>query len=242
MRGALLLIGVFLVVTASAAIGEEKGAPAPERLLVAECIKAYGGEQALRKVRTVFATGHIEAFMQGDEGTSTRYFQRPGKLRAELTYKRSAETRILNGSRGWRRSDDRPMAEVIGPPLLGMVYQYKYLDLPYGFLDNNYKITLLPPETVHGEAADVLSLSDAEGPPMRVYLDAKTHLIVRVVGIFSFGNVGTELAAEFFDYRSVEGIRFPFRIINYGGDKKIAETRIKEIRLNQEMRDALFQP
>lgn len=242
MRVTALLIGFFLVITASLATGEEKTPVVPERLLVAEILKAYGGEQALGKIRTVFAKGHIDAFMQGDEGTSTRYFQRPRKLRAELVYKNSAETRILNGSRGWRRSNNKPPAEVIGPPLLGMVYQYKYLDLPFGFLDNSYTITLLPRETLHGEAVDVLLLSDAEGPPMRVYVDAKTHLIARVVGSFSFGGMGTELAAEFFDYRSVEGIRFPFRIVNYGGENKIAETLINEMRLNQEMRDTLFQP
>ena len=188
------------------------------------------------------AKGAVKAFMLGDEGTSNRYFQRPRKLRAELAYKKSTETRILNGARGWRSSNGKPLTEVIGPPFLGMVYQYKYLDLPFGFLDNSYTITLLPRETLHGETTDVLLLSDAEGPPMRVYVDAKTHLIARVVGSFSFGSMGTELAAEFFDYRSVEGIRFPFRIVNYGGENKIAETLINEIRLNQEMRDTLFQP
>lgn len=216
--------------------------PAPERVIVAEVIKSYGGIKALEGIRTVYAQGQITAFMQEDEGTSRRYFQRPRKLRAELTYKKSSETRIINGSRGWRRSNNKPAAEVIGPPFLGMAYQYKYLDLPFGFLDNGYQITLLSREKLNGDDVDVLQLSDPEGPPMRVYINVKTRLIAKVVGVFSLGTVGTELASEFSDYRLVDGIQFPFTIINYGGERRIAETHISDIRLNAEMRDDLFQP
>jgi hypothetical protein len=242
MRVTSLLVAVFMAATAALAAGQEKQPATPERLIVDEVLKAYGGEQALGRIKTVFAKGAVKAFMLGDEGMSTRYFQRPRKLRAELAYKNSAETRILNGSRGWRSSNGKPLAEVIGPPFLGMVYQYKYLDLPFGFLDNGFTISLLPREKLHDMDVDVLLLADAEGPPMRVYLDVKTRLIARVAGVFSFGSVGTELIADFSDYRVVEGVRFPFRITNYSGENKIAETVVNELRLNQEMRDTLFQP
>lgn len=214
----------------------------PEQKLIAQVIDAYGGSKALANVRTVFASGHISAFMQGDEGTSTRWFQRPRKLRAQLVYNKSAELRIINGKKGWRSSNGKPPVEVIGPPFLGMVYQYKYLDLPFGFLDNEFSVRLLPRETLNGRTVDVLQLSDQEGPPMRLYIDGETHLIARVAGSFSFGSMGTELAAEFSDFRTVAGVKFPFTIVNYGGDNKIAETRLDELRLNQEMPDSLFQP
>ena len=172
----------MLVVISTVAGGQEKQPEPAARTVIAEVVKAYGGAQALATIRTVFAKGHVEAFMRGDEGTSIRYFQRPRKLRAELVYKHSAETRILNGSRGWRSSDNKVLAEVAGPPFLGMVYQYKYLDLPFGFLDDNYTVTLMPREKLHDADVDVLALSDAEGPPMRVYVDVKTRMILKVVG------------------------------------------------------------
>ncbi len=214
----------------------------PTTSFIRKVISAYGGEQALARVNSVYAKGSIEALMRGDRGISTRYFKRPRKLRAELVYHHSSETRILNGFRGWRGSDGEPLQEVHGPPYLAMAYQYKYLDLPFGFLEQGYKITYLGRASLHGVPVETFQLTDNEGPVMRVSVDAVTHLIARVAGSFGFGGRETELAAEFSDYRDVGGIKFPFRITNYGGENKIAETTVTEIRINQDMPDSLFQP
>ncbi len=205
-------------------------------------MSAYGGERALARVWSVYAKGSIEALMRGDRGVSTRYFKRPRKLRAELVYQHSSETRILSGFRGWRGSNGEPLQEVHGPPYLAMAYQYKYLDLPFGFLEKGYKVTYLGRASLHDIPVEILQLADNEGTVMRVYVDAVTHLIARVVGSFGFGGREVELAAEFSDYRDVGGIKFPFRVTNCSGENKIAETTVTEIRINQEMPDSLFQP
>jgi hypothetical protein len=214
----------------------------PLTAFIKEVIAAYGGEASLAKITSVYATGSIEAFMRGDRGVSTRYFKRPRKLRAELVYRHSSETRILNGFRGWRGSNGEPLREVHGPSYLAMAYQYKYLDLPFGFLDKGYKTTYVGREILNAAPAEVLQLVDNEGTIMRVYVDATTHLIVKVAGSFGVGPAGTELAAEFSDFREVEGVKFPFKVTNYSGASKIAETVATEIRINKEMPDSLFQP
>ncbi|HEY6872852.1 MAG TPA: hypothetical protein VI298_09030 [Geobacteraceae bacterium] len=209
--------------------------------LIKEVIAAYGGEEALARITSVYTKGSIEAFMRGDKGVSTRYFKRPRKLRAELVYQHSSETRILNGFRGWRGSNGE-LAEVHGPPYLAMAYQYKYLDLPFGFLDAGYKITYLGRGSLRGVPVETLQLLDNEGTVMRVSIDAGTHLIARVVGAFGFGGREVELAAEFSDYRAVGGVKFPFRVTNYSGENKIAEIAVTDLRANQEMPDSVFQP
>lgn len=237
---AMLVCFSVLSATTARAAGESAESPVPT--LIKEVIAAYGGEARLSRITSVYAKGSIEAFMRGDRGTSTRYFKRPRKLRAELVYQKSAETRILNGFRGWRGSAGEPLPEVHGPPYLAMAYQFKYLDLPFGFLDKGYKITYLGRETLRTLPVGVLQLEDNEGTIMRVYIDAGTHLIVRVVGSFGIGPGGAELAAEFSDFRDVEGVKFPFRVTNYSGANKIAETLATEIRINKEMPETLFQP
>ena len=237
---AMLVCFSVLSATTAHAAGEPAESPVPT--FIKAVIAAYGGESRLARITSVYAKGSIEAFMRGDRGTSTRYFKRPRKLRAELVYQKSSETRILNGFRGWRGNANEPLPEVHGPSYLAMAYQFKYLDLPFGFLDKGYKISYLGRETLRALPVEVLQLEDNEGTIMRVSIDDGTHLIVRVVGSFGIGPGGAELAAEFSDFRDVEGVKFPFRVTNYSGENKIAETLVTEIRVNKEMPETLFQP
>ena len=242
----LLLVCAFSLSAAgpcvSAACAEDVKPALRKTSIITDVIAAYGGEEALAKIRTVYTKGSIQTLMRDEKGISTRYFKRPRKLRAELFYTRASETRIVNGFQGWRGSDSVSLREVHGPPYLAMAYQFKYLDLPFGFLDKGYKITYLGGEALHGVPVEVLQLVDDEGPTMRVYVDSVTHLITRVVGTFGAGQGTTELAAEFSDYRTVEGIKVPFRVVNFSGTNKIAETLVVEVRFNRDMPDSLFQP
>jgi len=108
--------------------------------LVSKVIRAYGGAEVIEKARAIYARGKIKAIVRKDEGTYTRYFMRDRKLRVEINYSRSRETRILNGSRGWRGTDKKPLQEVTGQRLFSMTYQYKQLDIVYGLLKNKYTI------------------------------------------------------------------------------------------------------
>ena len=215
---------------------------APTNSLIMDMLAAYGGEKNLAKVRTVYSKGSIRTFMREEKGISTRYFKRPRKLRAELFYPRASEIRIVNGFLGWRGSDTIAPRAVTGPPYLAMAYQFKYLDLPFGFLDKGYRITYLGSEQRNGAAMEVLQLVDDEGPTMRVSVDPGTHLIKRVAATFGFGQMTSELSAEFSDYRSIDGIMVPFKVINFSGSTLIAETLVTEVQINREMPDSLFQP
>ncbi len=226
----------------SAASADEAQTGFQQESFIREVLQAYGGEKALANIKTVYSKGSIRTFMRDEKGISTRYFKRPRKLRAELFYPHASETRIVSGFQGWRGSDTITLREVHGPPYLAMVYQFKYLDLPFGFLDKGYKITYLGRETLREIPVEVLQLVDDEGPVMRVYIDSATRLITRVAGSFDFGQGSAELSAEFSDYRTVGGIKIPFRVINYSGGNKIAETVLTEVEFNREMPDSLFQP
>jgi hypothetical protein len=224
------------------ACAEEGKAEFQTTSFIKEVITAYGGEKALANIKSVYSKGSIQTFMRNEKGISTRYFKRPRKLRVELFYPHASETRIVNGFKGWRGSDTTPLREVHGAPYLAMVYQFKYLDLPFGFLDKGYRITHIGHETFKGTPVEVLQLDDDEGPTMRVYIDSATHLITRVVGTFGSVQESAELSAEFSDYREIQGIKVPHKVVNYSGSNRIAETVVVEVQVNREMPDLLFQP
>src|SRR5208282_1216787 len=93
-------------------------------------IEAYGGRERLARIVSVAAEGRITALIRGDEGLYRRALRRDGKLFVDINYTRSAERRILNGSKGYR-SDGGQLEEVSGPRYLAMIYQYNELNLPY---------------------------------------------------------------------------------------------------------------
>jgi hypothetical protein len=211
--------------------------------LVSKIISAYGGKDAIERLKSVHASGNIEAFMRRDHGTYEIYFKRPRKLRVDTTYRGSSETRILNGQMGYRGMDGLPLSQAGGGSLLAMVYQYKHFDLPYGLLKGVYSIKRKGKEDLNGKPVEVLHLTDSEGPPMDVYVDTQTFFIVKVTGYFVVtGGRSTALSAEFSDFRKVDGTEFPFRITNYADGYRIAETTMKTYRINTSVADSLFTP
>jgi len=204
-------------------------------------IETYGGRQRLAKVVSVAAEGWITALMRGDEGIYKRTFRRDGKLYVDISYTRSTEKRILNGSIGFRGTAEQ-VEEVSGPRYLAMVYQYNELNLPYGLLDNSITVKELRRETLNGADVSMLLCNDREGNEMQVFVNPQSYRIVKTLATFYMGDQATSLSAEFSDFRMVDGILFPFRIINYAGGSKISETIMTRYVVNPPTNDSLFAP
>jgi len=211
-------------------------------LLIAKVIEAYGGNQNIENIRSIYARGEMNAIAFRDKGAYIYYFKRPGKLRVEIKYTHSPELRILNDGRGYESIGSAPITEVGGIRSLAMLYQYKQIDLPYSIIGNGYQIRYEGKSTLKGARVEVLSLDDKEGPPMKIYIDMKKFFIRKVSGYFSVDNANTVLSVEFDDFRKIDGTVLPFKIKNFADGQKIAETVITEYKLNGEMKDSLFAP
>jgi len=209
--------------------------------LTEKIIEAYGGRERLAKVVSVSAEGWITALMRGDEGIYKRTFRRDGRLSVDINYTHSTEKRILSGSIGFRGNGGK-VEEVSGPRYLAMVYQYNELNLPYGLLDKSFTVNELRRETLNGADVRVLLCTDRAGNEMQVFVNAESYRIVKTLATFYMGNQETSLSAEFSDFRIVDGIFFPFRIVNYAGGSKISETIITRYLINPPTNDSLFTP
>jgi len=217
----------------------------PERIqtLVAKIVAAYGGKKVIEETTSVSAIGDIEALMRQNRGSYELSFKRPRKLRVDIKYQRSSETRVLDGNTGYRGANDVSLSEVNGLSLVSMVYQYKHFDLPYGLLFGTYSIKTEGEKDLDGKTGEVIHLSDTEGPPMDVYIDAETFHIVRVTGYFVAADGRTmALSSEFSNFKKVGDAVFPFKVINYAGGQRIAEIIMKYYKINLTIPDHLFAP
>lgn len=232
----------LLVAFSSGNCAAEDRMPDRADAIVKSVLQAYGGTQAVAKVRTVKATGSITEFMTERSGAYARYLERPGRLRIEIMPGQQGEVRILDGGRGWQLG--RSGFEISSPVMVqSMVYQYCYLDLPMGFADASYPVSYGGVHRLGNREAYQLNLELHNAPELHVFIDTKSHRIVRVSSRFAMGGMGVgELATEYGDFRPVAGVLFPHRLTNYAGDFKLSEIDLDEISVNAKLPPSLFTP
>lgn len=235
------IIFTAFIVLSFASAGYPEAQKEHEEALVARILDAYGGKENLSRVFSLSAEGRIKKNSPDDIGSYVRHMQRDRKLFVEIRYTSATERRVLNGKKGYRGMDGK-LEEVKGPPYDAMVYQYNQIDLPFGFLDGSFRVVSVHRDSFNGEDVNVLRLQDNAGYELDISVKAADSVILRAIGYFKVGSSQTNLGAEFSDFRKVEGILLPFKIINYARGSKLSETTITQYRINPRIDNSLFQP
>jgi hypothetical protein len=215
----------------------------PERAntIIQKIINAYGGKDKLSKVYALSAVGHIKKLFPYDEGPYFRVMKRERKLLFDSKYSRVDEKRILNNGKGYRETDGATEA-VTGPPYDAMVFQYNQIDLPFGLLDGSLTVVSLRKDSINDHDAEVLHLKDQYGYEIDVFVDPQDFLILKAISYCQAGQDRRSIGVEFSDFREVEGILLPHKIVNYANDFKLTEKDIMKYRINPHTDDAQFNP
>jgi len=190
---------------------------------------------------SVAAEGRIKALMRGEAGIYRRALRRDRRLFVNVLYGRSTERWLLDSTRGFRDTNGN-IEEVFGPRYHAIVNQYNELNLPFGLLDNTFTTTEVGRATSNGTAVRILRLADRAGNQIDAYVSTNNYLIIKCTSTFENGLNSINLHSEFSDFRRVEGILFPFRIINYVRGDIINEITIRAYLLNAPIADAQFKP
>lgn len=237
MAIAVAITVLFLHLSHSHAGDNPEGA----NTLIQKIISAYGGKDKLSKVYALSAVGHIKKLFPYDEGPYFRVMKRERKLLFDIRYSRFEEKRILNNAKGYRETDGETEA-VTGPPYDALVYQYNQMDLPFGLLDGSFTVVSVRRDSLNDEDAEVLHLKDHYGYEIDVYVHPEDFLILKAIGYCQMGQNRRSIGAEFSDFRQVEGILLPHRIVNYANDFKLTEKDIMKYKINPHTDDAQFNP
>lgn len=219
-----------------------RAAAAERSPLIAAMLDAYGGITALQGVRTVVARGRIDDDLRRVSGGYARIMQRPGRLRIEIRPEQGGEIRILAGEQGWQGASGRFSP---APPLAlsSMRYQYGYLDVPMCLADGSCTAQERGIQVLAGRPYDLLLITAAGVPPLRVYVDRQSHLIHRVAADFAMGTLGSsELATEYADFRAAGGVLFPRLLTNFAGGSKISLLTIATLEVNVPLAAEVFTP
>ncbi|HUR20998.1 MAG TPA: hypothetical protein VMZ90_09345 [Vicinamibacterales bacterium] len=211
---------------------------------------AMGGRAALGKLTSRKATGTITLTTPNGDltGPVELYSKPPNKVRAfivlDLTPMGMNDKLTLDqkfdGTTGWTLDSLQGNNQITGNQLDNM----KSDMFPSPLL--NYKaagttVELLPNETIAGKEAIVLRIRPKVGSVTKVFLDPATYLAFRSSATINMPTMGgdVEQVSEVSDYRTVDGLKIPFKRVNITPVQKVTIT-LTTVEHNVPIDDAMF--
>jgi hypothetical protein len=230
--------------TVLAALLLPAAAPAPTvDEIVARHVAARGGKEALAAIRTVRMTGRAIAG-PGREAIVKREIARPGRIRTEFAFQGTTGVYVWDGSAGWRVS---PLDGVFEPqplPEEAAALSAEQADIEGPLVDwkaKGHKVELVGRADLPGGPADELKVTLKSGVVRRVWVDAKTGLVVKTASTRKVRGHELELETVYGDYRDTGGVRFA-RSIEIGAKGRPQRLRIlvDTVELNPTLDESRF--
>ncbi len=182
--------------------------------IVDDVIAAYGGAEAWKKVKSFRQVGTVASPMRPAPGQVTRLWTRPDKLTIEIVYPTSKETRIVDGDHGTQNG-----REASGMGLAAMRLQAARLALPALLLEHRADVKV--------REGNVLEVAIAPAMTVTMEIDPKTNRVLRSVSKAE----GIEFATAYGDFKSVDGLLFPFSEENFANGTKTATTTLTKVEI-----------
>lgn len=249
MKKTALLLSVALLLTPVATRGIRAQAADTVQTLIDKHLAAMGGREALSKLTSRHATGTIAlSTPAGDlSGPVELFLKAPTKSRAVMSLDLAAlggpgtltVEQIFDGTVGWSINPMQGDLEITGAQLDNM----KSNLFPSAFLDKTVggaKLELLPRETIMGKEWIVLKITRPSGNVVTVNFDPATYLMARTLSTVDNPMGGTMTqSSELSDYRTVDGVKVPFTILNTN-DVQTITIKLSKVEHNVAIDDAMF--
>lgn len=183
--------------------------PQPSEV-IEQYVQAVGGISAIQKISSRVEKGSVAMF--GHQLTVEITAQAPGKYRSVTQLPMGESTSVYDGHEGWIAFPGRPM-RAMGSADREAARMDADLQFPADAKEMFGELRVAKPETVNGhEAYQILGLQAGE-PPVQMYFDEQSGLLVRLERYAEspLGLYPTQI--DFQDYREVDGVKVPFEII-----------------------------
>jgi photosynthetic reaction center cytochrome c subunit len=221
--------------TAAASPATAAPAPTPDDV-IQKYLSAVGGAGAIRKITSRVATG---AILVGDSQTPIEVLTKAPNMRVTITHSGNSDSfTAFDGTAGWMGSTGRPAREMT-PAESGA----SALDAEFALVTRLKEI--FPqirrgrPEQIGGVMCDSLIGTGSSRPPVRLYFDQNSGLLVRMVRYAETPVGRNPTQIDYADYRDADGVKIPFRwtLARLNGSFTI---QIADVKSNVPLDDAKF--
>lgn len=190
--------------------------------LIAKYEQSIGGRAAFEKLKSRV----IEGTQTGADGTPLPLeIERvaPNKIVAIVTLKNGQVMTGYNGTMGWMKGP-RGQRELSGPTLDSLKRSADFLG-DFTFREKYPGLTVTGKERVGEREAYVVASQSAADRIEKLYFDAETGLLLRVLTINQSLLAPLPEQTDFDDYREVDGVKLPFTVRQSYIDPWIGWTR-----------------
>jgi len=165
----------------------------------------------------------------GEVHKRTRWI-RPNVLRLDQVGPGNSYVLFFDGTSGWEVLPDKGFVPLAGDELNYARGYLNGLDLNSWLADKNT-------ETVFTASAhNMISVStkDDDSSKTEITLNTDTFLPEKetVISMSGRGHPSVTRTRQFQGWQATQGVKFPRRIINFHGDKKVADIRVEELKLD----------
>jgi len=214
-RGSHDPVGTPPVLTGDAEPTHAEAAPAPSTAaaptadqILDKYVAAVGGAAALHKISSRVSKGNIIAM--GHESAIEVFAKAPDK-RMSVTHMGSGESiTAFDGQGGWLGNTGRPARDMSGQEA-----EAARLDADFYFATQIKEIftgfRVGRPDTIDGHPAYGLICMRQGRPPVRLYFDQSSGLLLRQVRYTDTPVGRNPTQIDYADYREVDGVKVPFR-------------------------------
>jgi hypothetical protein len=184
--------------------------------IVNRYVKAAGGAKALSRILTLTIEGTFNT-NDGKSGTYTFDTKLPNRLYTELLVGDKNLIEAYNGKSAWRENAAGELGTLVGPEGMQLeaaaqVYNSRLVNPK----KSKIALAFVGHAQVRGKDALQIELTTATGIKRQMFFDPQTHLIVKEAA--TVGGIEEEMLYD--DYRSVDGVKLPYKIeLHRGGDK-----------------------
>jgi photosynthetic reaction center cytochrome c subunit len=246
-RGSVDPVGTPLVMTAEPKPGVEEaknseggetievGGPGADEL-IDKYLQAVGGAAAIDRITSRVMKGTITF---GDRNVPIEIFSKDPDKRVSFTHTPDGESiTAFDGHEGWLGTPGHPVREMHGPDIDGASMD---ADLHFAaHLKGMFSEAKVRGREKIGDHEAYLVVGQREGkPPLRLYFDDKSGLLVRLVryGETPLGRLPTQI--DYADYRETGGVKISFRwtLARPGGRFTI---QLSDVKQNIPVDDAKF--
>jgi len=205
----------------------------------AKYLSAAGGAAAIQKITSRVEKGTISGF--GDQKIGIDVFAKAPDKRSSTMHMTGGEsTTAYDGKQGWLSFPGRPVHMMNAAESAGARIDADFaLAVNAKSLRDKWKPA--PGEAIDGKQTNLL-IGQTEGqPPLRLYFDAQTGLLVRLIRYVEtpLGRLPTQV--DYADYRDADGIKVPYQwSISRPGNRFTIQ--VEQLQQNVPVEDSKFTP
>ena len=214
--------------------------------VIAGYVKFIGGEKNWEKIKTITTSGEYN--YGGVAFPFTTLSKAPNQYKFIVPFNGKHYTQAFDGTNGWKidafKGETQPTL-LSGKPAMALANEadVELEDALINYKAKGHQTTFEGKENIEGKECFKIKFNRKNGEIETYYFDSKTYALILKNTIAKNAELeGALLNIYYSNYKSVEGIKIPFKTICKSNDQTILTITLERAELNKPIADKEFQP